>query len=177
MMKALELDFCRDAAASRWAGRLLLVVAMLFAAHVGLTYHDARDSIERNATRLAELGGPAAAARRVSARQQNVTPEELAFARETIARLSLPWGNLFGALESASTDRVALLAIEPDRESGTVLIVGESRDYLAALNYVLELRRAKALTNVHLAKHEVRPNLAPNPVAFSVSARWKEAGP
>jgi Tfp pilus assembly protein PilN len=174
-MKALELDFHRSGPASPWAGRLLLAVAVAFAGYVGLSYYGAQDSIAGSEARLAELDGQAASLRRVWARPQNVSSEELAFAQETIGRLSTPWSNLFGALESRTPHKVSLLSIEPDRESGTVLIAGEAADYLAALNYVLELRRAGTLADVHLVKHEMRRAPGPYPLSFSVAARWKEA--
>ncbi|OGA95374.1 MAG: hypothetical protein A3G27_03255 [Betaproteobacteria bacterium RIFCSPLOWO2_12_FULL_66_14] len=177
MMNALELDFCRAKPASPWAGWLLLAVALVFIGDLALSYRDLRASIASSEARLAELGGPAAAARRAAARPQTAAPEEIAFARETIARLSMPWSSLFGALESVPAENVALLAIEPDRESGTVLISGEAKTYVAVLNYVQALRRARPLRDVHLAKHEARENAGPNPVAFSVSARWKESQP
>lgn len=175
-MRALELDFYRSGPGSLWAGRLLLAVSVAFAGYVGLSYYEAQDSIAGSEARLAELDGPAAAARRVAARPQNVSAEEMVFARETIGRLSTPWSNLFGALESRTPQKVSLLSIEPDRESGTVVISGEAADYLAALNYVLELRRAGTLSNVHLVKHEMQKAPGPYPLSFSIAAHWKDAG-
>ena len=63
--------------------------------------------------------------------------------RETVQRLSLPWDQLFSALESAASDKVALAAIEPDPRAGTVTISGDGKDYLAALSYVLNLSRTE----------------------------------
>jgi len=89
-----------------------------------------------------------------------------------VQRLSLPWDGLFSALESAASDQVALLAIEPDPRSGTVVISGTSKDYLAALTYVLNLRRDEKLGRVQLVRHEVKQNEPQRPVAFAVSASW-----
>jgi len=69
---------------------------------------------------------------------------------------------------------VALLAIEPDTKSGTVKISGDSKDYLAALGYVLNLSRADTLSHVQLVRHEVRQNDPQRPVSFSISAAWNE---
>ena len=82
----------------------------------------------------------------------------------------MPWGNLFGALEAASSDQVALLGIEPDPKAGKVLISGDSKDYLAALTYVLNLAAPTALSGVQLVRHEIKPNDPQRPVAFAVSA-------
>ena len=78
--------------------------------------------------------------------------------RETVARLATPWDRLFGALESASNDQVALLGIEPDPKAGTVLITGDSKNYLAALSYVLNLSKAEGLGGVQLVRHEAKSN-------------------
>ena len=104
----------------------------------------------------------------------NASPEELALARDTVERLGLPWTKLFAALEAAANDQVALLAIEPDTKNGTVKITGDSKDYLAALGYVLNLSQADALSNVQLVRHEVKQNDPQRPVAFSISAAWNE---
>ena len=177
-MKALELDFYRARPRSPWAGWVLLAIALVFIADVVTSWLTLREAAAAHEARLAHLEGPAAAAR--ASTRVPATPEELAIARETIARLTLPWDNLFGALEAAASAKVALLALEPDRDAGTVVIRGEARDYASVLGYVQDLRSGKRLQDVHLVKHEVRDKegsggAGPNPVAFSVSARWKEA--
>ena len=103
--------------------------------------------------------------------------EELAAVRETVERLGMPWSRLFGALESAASDQVALLGIEPDPKAGTVVISGDSKDYLAALSYVLNLSHAQALERVQLVRHEVKKDDPQAPVRFAVSAAWAGAKP
>jgi hypothetical protein len=163
-MQALGLDFCRTRRGSPWAGRLLLAVALAVCVDAGLTYKNLSRSIGESEARLARRSpaGPVAKA----------TPQEVALARETVQRLSLPWNELFGALESAATDRVALAAIEPDTRAGTVTISGDSKDYLAALTYVLNLSRTDSLERVQLVRHEQKANDPNAPVSFAVSAAW-----
>lgn len=160
-MQRLELDFCRTRRSS-WAGRLLLAVALVISMDMGLSYQETRKAVSEYQARIGKTQ-PRTAPRNVSA-------EEVALARETVQRLAMPWPKLFGALESAATDQVALLAIEPDPRAGTVTISGDSKDYLAALTYVLNLSRADELSNVQLVRHEQKQNA----VAFAVSAAWGE---
>jgi hypothetical protein len=160
-LPALELDFVRRRRVSPWAGRVLLAIAAVFAADVGFSFVKLKSEIVETQARLERSGRPVAAARKAS-------PEEIAAARETVQRLSLPWPQLFSALESAASDQIALLAIEPDPRSGTVVISGDSKDYLAALTYVLNLSRAETLSHVQLVRHEAKQNA----VGFSVSASW-----
>jgi hypothetical protein len=159
----LELDFVRRRPAAPWAGALLLALAAAFAADLGYSHLALSRSIEKAELRLARLP----AQERAGAKP--ASPEEIAAARDSVERLSMPWGELFAALESAASDKVALLAIEPDPKSGTVRISGDGKDYLAALGYVLDLSRADALARVELVRHEAKPGA----VAFTVSAAWR----
>jgi hypothetical protein len=161
----LSIDFSRNARRSPWVGRVLMAVAAAVALDAGLAYRDAKHVIDRNREELAKA--PSAPAQRAS-------KEEVAQARDTVERLAMPWAGLFGALESAATEQVALLAVEPDAKAGKVLISGEGRDYLAALTYVLNLSRSDALSGVQLVRHEMKPEDPQKPVAFAVSATWKE---
>jgi hypothetical protein len=167
-MRALDVDFRRGRRGWPWTGPLLFVVALGFSGDVAYSYLKLRSSVEKNRTTLARQDPrsyrPAKAA----------SAEEVALARDTVQRLSTPWNNLFGALESAASDQVALLSIEPDAKAGTVLIAGNSKNYLAALTYVLNLSRAGTLSKVQLVRHEVKQNEPQRPVDFSVSAAWRE---
>jgi type IV pilus assembly PilN-like protein len=171
-LKPLDLDFRRTRPPSPWAGWVLLAVAALFVLDLGYSYYAARASLADTETRLGRqtraTGGPA----RAAASRRTATPEEIALARETVQRLSIPRDDLFGALESAATDRVSLTAIEPDVKAGTVVISGEGKDFAAVLDYVARLQRSQALQRPHLVKHEFRPNDPNRPVAFAVSAFW-----
>ena len=165
-MQRIELDFVRRTPRSRWAGRVLLAVALGVAGDMAFTFAQLQRAVKANEAVVAR------------AQPRKATPavsnDELALARDTVERLGLPWTKLFAALESAATDQVALLAIEPDTKTGTVKISGDSKDYLAALGYVLNLSQAETLSNVQLVRHEVKQNDPQRPVAFSISAAWNE---
>ncbi len=168
-MRRLELDFGARRSAAPWAGRVLLALAAAFALDVGISYHAATRSLQ------AHEAAVSAAARPRSAPPRKVGAEEIALVRDTVQRLGTPWEKLFAALEAAADDKVALLGIEPDPRTGTVLISADGRDYLAALSYVLNLGRAEALRDVHLVRHEAKANDPNGAVSFAVSAAWAEA--
>jgi hypothetical protein len=165
-MQRIELDFVRRRPASRWAGRVLLAVALGVAGEMAFTFVQVERSVKSNEAVVA----------RAQPRKpvQQVSPEDVALARDTVNRLGLPWTKLFAALEGAANEQVALLAIEPDTKTGTVTISGDSKDYLAALTYVLNLSRADTLSRVQLVRHEVKQNDPQRPVWFSISAAWNE---
>src|SRR5687768_13470837 len=149
-MKRLEINFCATRRASAWTGRVLLAIAAAVCLDAGLSYHGLARSVAE---------GEAGLARRApAARAPKASPQEIAAARETVQRLSLPWGELFAALESAANDRVALAAIEPDVRAGTVKISGDGKDYLSTLSYVANLSRTEGLDAVQLVRHEQKAN-------------------
>lgn len=163
-MKKLDLNFSSARQGSPWIGRVLLAVGAAVVLDAGIAYHDARKVLGAQEARVAKRA-PAGAVAKVSA-------QEVAAVRDTVQRLAMPWDELFMALETASTDKVALASIEPDTAKGTVTISGDGKDYLAALSYVSNLSRIEGLERVELVRHE-RKNPDPNgPVTFAVSAAW-----
>jgi Tfp pilus assembly protein PilN len=162
-MQPLQIDFSGRRGGSPWLGRVLLALAAGVALDAAWSYHAARSTLSENQARVAQrtTGGVAPKA----------TPQEVAVVRETVQRLALPWDELFKALESAASDKVALAAIEPDARAGTVTISGDGKDYLAALSYVLNLSRTEGLERVQLVRHEQK-NEGSGAVSFAVSAAW-----
>lgn len=171
-MNRLELDFLRTRRPPAWASFVLLALAMAFAGDIGWSYRNLSADVEQMEARLATSSSLERNARPDSIRP--IAREEHAFARETVRRLSTPWERLFGALEGAQTEHVALLAIEPDAEIGTVNLQGEGKDYLAVLTYVARLGEEKGLRRVHLVQHEIRRGAPQRAVGFTISASWKE---
>jgi hypothetical protein len=161
-MEKLELNFSATRRGSPWIGRVLLALAACVALDAGLSYHWARKTLAASEVHQRTTGP----------RAPKTTPQEVAAVRETVQRLSLPWDELFIALESAASDRVALAAIEPDTKKGTVTISGDGKDYLAALSYVLNLSKTEGLEHVQLVRHEQKANDPHGPVSFAVSADW-----
>lgn len=163
MMQRLDLDFRAPRRASPLIGGLLLAIAAAVVVDAGMSYQSARQAVKGSETRLARPAGKPA---------PKVTPQEVAAARETVQRIGLPWDELFVALESAASERVALISIEPDTRAGKVTIQADGKDYLAALSYVANLSRIEGLEGVHLVRHEQKANDPKGPVTFAISAAW-----
>ena len=160
-MQQLQIDFSGTRRGSPWLGRVLLALAACVALDAAWSYHAARSTLSENQARVAKRTPGAA---------PKATPQEVAAVRDTMQRLALPWEELFKALESAASDKVALASIEPDAKTGTVTITGDGKDYLAALSYVLNLSRTDGLERVQLVRHEQKTDAGG--VSFAVSAAW-----
>jgi Tfp pilus assembly protein PilN len=88
--------------------------------------------------------------------------------------LDRPWGELFDALETASTPRVALLALEPDLVAAQIRLVAEARDEQAMLAWVEALQQQPVLGGVRLQSQELREDddAEEPPVRFTVELTW-----
>jgi hypothetical protein len=163
-MKRLHLDFRGARRNPPWVGRALLMAALVVCADMALSYRTLQAAMHANELRLAERGSARPAAK--------LSAAEVEAVRETVQRLTLPWDELFVALESAASDSVSLAAIEPDPAKGIVTISGDGKDYLAALSYVSNLSRSDRLARVELVRHERKADSPNGPVSFAVSAAW-----
>lgn len=167
----LELDYSGSTCRAAWVSAALMLIAVVFAGDLAFEYRLLSGDIERKELRLARLSENGPEEGRTPHR--TVSAEEMNNARDTIRRLSMPWGALFGAIENMPVEGVALLSIEPDTETGTVLISGEAKNYLTVLNYVSGLSESKPLRNVRLAHHEDQQK-GQRTVLFTISAGWAE---
>ena len=172
-MRPLELDFQRPRRPSAAMQAFLLAVALGFAGDVGWNYLQTREEVDALRARVQQLPQKHMDdAPLVKVAAQPISDEEYAFARDTIRRLSTPWEALFRALESSRIGTVSIVSVEPDPLQRTLVIQAQARDYLAALSFVANLREQRALTRVHLVRHEAAGGDGRRPVQFSVSANW-----
>lgn len=172
-MQALTLDYLRPALRVRAVRYVLFGISIAFASYLGWYYINLSNEVRQKEARLAKASLFARDVR-PDAPLGPVSAEEYVLARDTINRLSTPWGRLFEALEAAQTEQVALISVEPDADSRVVVISGDAKDYLAALSYMASLAEQPSLTRVHLVRHEKKNSPPQKPLSFSISAAWKE---
>jgi hypothetical protein len=169
-LPSLDFEFVERRGAG-WIGWALLVIGALFVADLARTYFTLRNEVPRIEARLTAENRTLPSEKPA---RNAATAEELTEARAVVARFAAPWPALFAAIEASRIDEVSLLTIEPEASSGHVVITGEARNYLAVLTYVARLEAQAGLGRVHLARHEVRETEPRRPVAFSISARWRQ---
>jgi hypothetical protein len=174
-MRALQIDFVRPAAARPWVGWALLAVALGAAAMLAAEFRAAQvelarleDRAERHRARELRAAADPQAARALR--------EELQRARAVTEQLSLPWGRLFQAVESAATKQVALIALQPESTRGVMRITAEARDLGEALEFVRRLSATRQLRGVHLASHQIQIDDPQRPVRFVVLALLQPEG-
>lgn len=89
--------------------------------------------------------------------------------------LSAPWEGLFGVLEGAAQQPIALLSLEPDSARRELVLGGEARNYEALMEYYRYLQRQPLLTRVSLQTHQVSRQDRDKPIRFRISAHWERS--
>jgi Tfp pilus assembly protein PilN len=180
-MRALRLDYQRNSKPLPWLGLLLLATALLALVLLGGYYQDLK---QRNALweakvdRIAHLSSRGArAARPLNEQAARAQILEVQQANQVLRQLSLPWNALFNAVEASAGNDVALLALEPDAQKGTVRISGEAKRLDAVLGFVKHLGTHGVFTRVFLQNHQVQEQDPQRPVRFTLQAVWKVAAP
>jgi hypothetical protein len=100
--------------------------------------------------------------------------QEVKSANIVLHRLSVPWDEMFKAVESSSASHVRLLALAPDFDKKQVQITGEGNSYKSIMKYITELERQEVFSSVYLQNHEIRQDDSETPVRFSLLANWNE---
>jgi hypothetical protein len=91
-----------------------------------------------------------------------------------IARLNVPWNQLFAAFEADRPKEVALLALLPEPRKRVLIVQAETLTTRAMIDFVDRLRAMPAFTEAVLVKHERREQDAGQPYRFAVEVHWKD---
>lgn len=178
-MQTIHLDYQRVYRPFPTVGLILLLVALAIGVQMGRQYEyltrvlDGWETMEARVGRLArqhdirigERGDPDA--------EQKA--REVTKANEVLRRITLPWDELFAAVESAAPGEVALLTMEPDAELRVLKISGEAKHFAAMLDYIRLLEGRPMFHTVTLSNHQVQVADPQRPVRFSLVAAWRES--
>lgn len=166
-MSRLRANLIETAGAGNWLRWLLLVIGTVMVIDVAWSIHQVRADL--SAVEKRNVSDRSSAMRRTHADESE---KQVAAAEAVVKRLSFPWSALLTELEKARTEKVGLLSVEPDAESRSLAIAGETKDLVAVTDYVATLEESDRLNNVYLARHEIKQGSARS-VAFQVKAEWK----
>jgi hypothetical protein len=172
---ARQLLFGQAGRGRRIAGTLLLAasVAALAASAWDARREQvlAREAAEAVQAELARQGrGDAQAAR---SREAVLTPAQREAWGRIVGQLNTPWSDLMDALETATPDDVAVVAIEPDTRQGRVRLQVEARSLDTLLAYARQLEALDTFHGVALLKHETNDQDPNRPVRLMIETRLK----
>jgi hypothetical protein len=175
-VKRQFIDYAATRRYPAWYAWGVIAAGVLIAADAGYSYYRARQELaelERDQTVQRTQARTRAAP--LSTADQRRLKDEWTDAQRVARKLSMPWDELFVAIESVTGNDIALLAVRPDLSKGQLAISGEAKDYLAALNYLNRLAMQPVLVRPYLAMHEVKTEPSPLPVNFGAVAGWRTA--
>jgi Tfp pilus assembly protein PilN len=174
-MRSLRLDYSNDGGFRNLFGYLLLIIVALVAVSIGWYFNNLRQESVQLESMSSRIEGRIYG-RVMTSEVSQLPPAKLAevikFSNHVIHQLNLPWDILFTQLESAKSEGVALLGIEPNTKSTAIKVEGEAKDYAAMLKYVRSLSEQGVLKDVYLTEHKMDEQNPDQPIHFSLEASW-----
>jgi Tfp pilus assembly protein PilN len=171
-MRPLSLNHqTRKDEARRRPMNALLLVGLACNIAGGLYYADLSNQREA-AERLAAQPSAKRPAQN-GVRAGEAVQAELVRANDTVRALSLPWDDVFGALEAAHVADVSLLALDPMPDKKMLKLQAEARNMDAVLVYLRALAANPVFSAVSLQSHQVQQADPHHPVRFLVLLEWR----
>lgn len=174
-MRALFLDYKRNDPAQHRAGMVLLALLVAGITGLGMYYLTLTEQaalLDEQVAKMERKVHPGRGSASAASADTQQAAAELKTANEIIMQLTLPWTALFNALESANSNNVALLGIEPDARKRLVRLSGEAKNQAAMFAYIRQLQANKAMTSVYLRHQQVQEQDPEKPVRFTLDASW-----
>lgn len=175
---SLQLDFRRrPRSPRRWFGWGLLAVAVVSAvafsrryAEIDEHHADAQGRVDRLNERARATGS-----RRTVAPADPQTLADLRRAGVIIDQLTVPWDELFDALDAAGARGLGMLSLTPNARDRTVRLAGESLSMNELLAYVDRLAAQPVLSQVHLLGYNTAQRDGVSVVSFTLAATWRQS--
>lgn len=152
-----------------WAAAVAGLGLCVAAAAAGYSLSQRSDAARAESSRIqVRLAGREQPARRAAA-----LPEAQANAvNEVVARLNLPWRDLFQAVEAATPGGIALLELTPDAGRHTLKGSAEAKTGDDMLDYITRMGGQPFFSSVVLTRHEINSQDPNKPLRFQFQAEW-----
>jgi Tfp pilus assembly protein PilN len=174
-MRELFLDYRRADPAQHRAGIVVLLLSCAVAVALGIHYRNMEVQAARLEVLVAKVEQkvhPGRSLAQPTAANMRQTEAEIKSANEVIMQLSLPWSELFDALEEANSSNIALLGLEPNARKGLVRVSGEAKNSAALFDYIRLLQASKSMSTVYLKHQQVQERDPEKPIRFTLDASW-----
>lgn len=171
-MTSLRLDFQRCTQPFPVAGTVLLALAIAVTVLTGGYYY--RLSADSTALQDSLNKFEQATGGQVTGPHPEMLGD-IKQASEVLRQLTLPWEDLFQAVESSTSPQVTLLGLEPDLEKHVVNISCEAKDIASMLSFMKRLEARQEFVAVYLQNHQIQQRDPERPVRFSLIAFWRAA--
>lgn len=152
-------------------GSLIMIGIFLQYRHITEEVNYWSSRVERLEKQQQQKTAPRSRSARVREFSQEIR-KEIAQASTILDQLNLPWEALFDSIESASTEHIALLSLQPNVGNRMLRISGEARNMSELLDFVEALEREPVFENVHLLNYKIKQDNPHRPILFLLTATW-----
>jgi Tfp pilus assembly protein PilN len=104
-----------------------------------------------------------------------ISPARAATVNAAVRQLNIPWGELFDAMEAASTKKVGLLELRPEAAAHRLLGVAEARASDDMIAWVERMKAQSLFTSVVVTGHQINEQDRNKPVRFEFTATWRDS--
>ncbi len=175
-MRAPQIEFALPPAPQRVLAPLVVLLAAAFSGAILWQYLQGVRDLKQIEQRIE--AATAAIERRRTARPvepaPSIAPARIQAINSAIARLNVPWSELFAAFETQGSKDVALLALLPDARKRSLVAQAEATTPKAMIEFAETLRAVSLFEDAYLVKHERREQETGQPYRFAIEVRWKE---
>lgn len=180
-MKRLQIDFAPNSARRAVARTAALAWLLAMVGVVGcvsgtlrvsslMQQHRALDLDAQNVqAKLAER-----ALRKPLLRKFDIPEAQAGAVNSAILQLNLPWRDVLDAVQSATPNSVALLALEPDAKKRLLKGVAEVKASDGMIAYIEQLKQQPFFDAVVLTRHETNEQDPNKPLRFQFEAYWSQ---
>ena len=109
--------------------------------------------------------------------QRAFSSAQTASINAAVFQLNQPWRDLFSAMEDATPDTIALLAIESDAKRSFLKVSAEAKTSDDMVDYIKHLKKQMLFSGVVLTRHEINEKSSTYLLRFQFEAQWKAQAP
>lgn len=157
--------------------RWLIIAGLLSCLLAGVRIHKLLrrlDSLDREAVYLAAKAARIDQ-RSIVAASAPIDAKQGEAVNAAVARLNLPWSDIFDTLEAATPEQVSLLSITPETRGAHLKIEAQTGNAEYMMSYIEALEQQPRISRVYLTKHErIRDGFA-EVIRFQIEAQWRRA--
>ena len=172
----MELDYIKGRPRTNLLGVLLLVLGLATAGISVFGYMNLHKQIaasEGDSDKLRRLAVRNSERSRQTPEMTLQRQKDIQQARLISRQLTLPWDQLFAALETTKGKHIALLSLQPDPGKQILRITGEAKNFNELLAFVARLEHSPVFADTVLSSHEIREQDPDKPIRFGLAATWK----
>jgi hypothetical protein len=170
----LDIDYMPSRGHRRIAVSLLGVAALLWLV-ILLSYWQESKKVhilQEALQHMPEQPGIARPIKRTEPVAVSVTKNEMQELEQISRQRNVPWSNIFGGLQRASTASIALIEVTPDPNARSLRMVGEAPRASDIWEYMTKLSRQPGFSQIVLKEHEFRLDQPQQPVRFTLDLKW-----